>query len=126
MSRDIIEVYAMRIRELAKLREEVSELRGEVSHYPCGHSVERQVAALVCPVCERLTLESYVDEVEKLRAYNDELQTAVKRIAELEHALIEYGFHDIGCRWLSRLVPHGDVSPDAVCTCGLERAINGE
>ena len=46
------------------------------------------------------------------------VEKAVKRIAELEEALQAYGIHDIGCRY-------GEVSPDAVCTCGLEARING-
>ena len=46
------------------------------------------------------------------------VEKAVKRIDELELALIAYGMHRVGC--------YGDMRPDAVCTCGLERAINGE
>ena len=42
-----------------------------------------------------------------------------RRIKELETALFEYGMHHVGCRY-------GEVAPNAVCTCGLERAINGD
>jgi len=95
-----------------ELAEELLKAHKFRSHADAAVVVERAAAAL-----RELEAEN---ELQRQQIWNycglmDDLRA---RIESLEAALLRYGQHEQGCR-------HGETTPDAVCTCGLEAAIDG-